>query len=237
MKTLYGFITFLIILFLSLSVTLAAEVSSTLNVNSAYVWRGITFNDGFVVQPSIDVASKGFGVNVWANMDIDDYNDTLEEHEFSEVDITLKYSMDFKMLSVDLGCIQYLFPAGAHGTRELYISLGITPIDNFTTTLNANYDFDEIDDFYISFVAAYNIEIMSKLNASLSASVGYIGKDMSLGEDAGLNDYQFSLSSTYSATDALSFSIFVAYTNNFDDKVLPKQDVDLFGGIIINYVM
>ena len=55
----------------------AAEATAGLDLNSAYVWRGQTFNDGFVAQPSIDVATEiGIGVNVWGNLDIDDYNET-----------------------------------------------------------------------------------------------------------------------------------------------------------------
>ncbi|MBF0102508.1 MAG: MltA-interacting MipA family protein [Desulfobacterales bacterium] len=226
-------VTFLV----SIHISSAANVMNTLNFNSAYVWRGITFNDGFVAQPSIDVSLNGFGVNVWANMDIDDYNNTLEEDEFSEIDITLRYGLDLKPLSINFGCIQYLFPAGAHGTRELYLSVGMNPVENLTTTFNLNYDFDQVDDFYSNVSIAYNIEVMSKLNAGITASGGYAGNDASLGTDGGLNDYQLSISSTYSATDSLSFSFFVAYTGNFDDKVLPDQDVDWFGGIGINYSM
>ncbi|HMA84159.1 MAG TPA: hypothetical protein VKN73_00520, partial [Desulfosalsimonadaceae bacterium] len=48
------------------------------DVVSAYVWRGITFNDGLVVQPYVDVAAgNGFAINVWGNYDIDDYDNTL----------------------------------------------------------------------------------------------------------------------------------------------------------------
>jgi len=55
----------------------AADVTAAVDVNSAYVWRGQTFNDGMVAQPSVDVASGGFGFNVWGNIDIDDYYSTL----------------------------------------------------------------------------------------------------------------------------------------------------------------
>jgi len=36
----------------------AAEATAAVDFASAYVWRGLTFNDGFVIQPSIDVAAK-----------------------------------------------------------------------------------------------------------------------------------------------------------------------------------
>ena len=69
---------------------MAAEATAALDINSAYVWRGQTFNDGVVLQPSIDVAAEnGLGINVWGNYDIGDYNNTLDEDEFSEIDLTV----------------------------------------------------------------------------------------------------------------------------------------------------
>ena len=57
---------------------MAADASFGADINSAYVWRGITFNDGAVIQPSLDVTTGGFGFNVWGNIDIDDDNGTLD---------------------------------------------------------------------------------------------------------------------------------------------------------------
>ena len=35
--------------------SMAADASFGADVNSAYVWRGITFNDGVVVQPLVQI--------------------------------------------------------------------------------------------------------------------------------------------------------------------------------------
>lgn len=56
----------------------AAEVAAGGDLYSAYVWRGITLNDGLVAQPSMDVSVGGFNFNVWGNFDIDDYDDALD---------------------------------------------------------------------------------------------------------------------------------------------------------------
>src|SRR5665647_334924 len=77
----------------------AATVTTALDANSAYVWRGMTANKGFVLQPSVDVAANGFGVNVWANYDVADNNGNAEKNKFSEVDLTASYA--FKMGAVD----------------------------------------------------------------------------------------------------------------------------------------
>jgi len=38
----------------------AADVTAAIDFNSAYVFRGKTLNDGWVVQPSVDITKGGF---------------------------------------------------------------------------------------------------------------------------------------------------------------------------------
>lgn len=213
----------------------AAEATARLDAVSAYVWRGITFNDGMVLQPSINVAQNGFGVNIWGNMDIGDYDNTLNEGEFSEVDATLYYGFDLKPFSISTGIIQYLFPNGAEGTREVFLGLSTEPLSGVTVGITGYYDFDQVDDYYFSFSTGYSHEFANKLNVGICAAAGYIGEDMSIGQDGGLNDYTFTLNAAYPVTDALGVGAFVAYTGNFDTDVLPDQDVDVYGGANITY--
>ena len=102
----YGVLA-LFMLLINAGGVLAFDVSATVDLNSAYVWRGITLNDGLVMQPSLDVNKSGFGINVWGNMDIDDYNDTLESWEFSQVNFMLSYDYNFKPVDVSIGYIEY----------------------------------------------------------------------------------------------------------------------------------
>lgn len=213
----------------------AADVSFGTDVNSAYVWRGITFNDGVVIQPSLDVTKGGFGLNVWGNLDIDDYNNSLDDREFSEIDLTLSYGMEIKSVSFSFGYIEYLFPAGGQGTREVYGGISITPFDGFSTGITVYYDFDEVEDYYISWNIGYSREIIEKLSMDIGFTAGYAGEDMSAGTDRGLHDYNVSLGLGYAVTEALSVTGFIAYTDTFDDDVLPEQDVDVYGGAGASY--
>ena len=72
MRKMITLATALILLFgMAATPVLAADATAAIDVNSAYVWRGLTFNDGVVIQPSIDVAAKnGLGINVWDNYNI-----------------------------------------------------------------------------------------------------------------------------------------------------------------------
>lgn len=218
---------------------MAADASFGADVNSAYVWRGITFNDGAVVQPSLDITKGGFGLNVWGNIDIDDYNDTLDDREFSEVDLTLSYGVDIKSVSLSFGYIEYLFPTtdagGAPGTREVYGGVSFTPVEGLSTGVTVYYDFDEVEDYYISASIGYSRELVEKLSMDIGLSAGYAGKDMSVGADSGLNDYNISMGLGYAVSEAMSVSGFLAYTDTFDEDVLPEQDVDFYGGVGASY--
>ena len=55
---------------------------------SKYVWRGFELSDdSIVIQPSMTVAYKGFGMNLWGNLD-NDYFAT-ETNKWNETDLTL----------------------------------------------------------------------------------------------------------------------------------------------------
>ena len=72
--------------------TAPLTATAGMDINSAYIWRGVTANNGLVFQPSMDIAKNGFDFNVWANYDAADYHDTVEQNKFSEVDLTASYT-------------------------------------------------------------------------------------------------------------------------------------------------
>lgn len=225
---------FLSVVLMSATAAFGADVTAGVDVNSAYVWRGITFNDGVVVQPSVDVAAGGFGFNVWGNLDVDDYDDALDSGEFSEIDLTLTYGMELGPVGVTAGYIEYLFPTtevgGAEGTREVYLDMSLAPTDGVSVGITSYYDFDEVDDYYLNAYVGYGIAMDSGLGIDLGASAGYIGEDAAVGGESGFNEYTLTVGLSYSFNDMVSASATIGYTDAIDDDVLPEQDVDVFGG-------
>jgi hypothetical protein len=208
-----------------------AEATAGADVASAYVWRGITFNDGLVVQPYVDVAAgNGFAINVWGNYDIDDYDNTLDDNEFSEIDLTLSYGFSLDPVDITVGHIEYLFPNGGEGTSEVFLSAYISLLEGVSAGVDAYYDYDVVEDYYISASLAYDVTLDSGLGLGAGASAGYAGEDFTIGPDDGLHEYTFSASASFPVTEAIGLSAFVAYTDTFDEDVLPEQDVDLYGG-------
>ena len=220
----------------------AADVTAALDLNSAYVWRGTTFNNGFVAQPSMDITKGGFGFNVWGNMDIGDYDDTLASGNFSEVDLTLSYGLSFGPVDVGMGIIEYLFPDASGSTREVYTSVGVSIVAGLSAGLDLYYDVDELHGLYTAFTVGYAYDITEKFGMEASGTVGYISDDEA-DQLAGLHDYIISLSAGYGITDALSVSASLNYAGKFDDDVLadhvsgggPGYDIGFFGGIGVSY--
>ncbi len=214
----------------------AAEAVIGADVVSAYVWRGITFNEDMVVQPYLDVtAENGFNVNVWANYDADDYNGTLEDNEFSEVDLTLSYGASLGPVDLSVGHIEYLFPNGGKGTGEVFLGASVSPIEGLSIGLDAYFDYDELDEYYVSGGVSYDIALPMDIGLSLGASAGHAGDKYAANDDAGLYDYNLSVSVAVPVTEAIEVAGFIAYTDTFDKDTLPEQDVDTYGGVGVSF--
>ncbi len=219
---------------------MAADATATIDVKSAYVWRGLTFNDGVVIQPSIDVAAEnGLGINVWGNYDIGDYDNTLDENEFSEIDLTVSYAFSVGKLDLSVGAIEYTFPttdpdgdgvidSGATATTELYASLGMPIAAGLSAGLTVYYDIDALDAFsYANISLNYAYDINEALRLEAGGSIGYAGEDFAEGaggDDGGLYDYSLSLSLEYKISEAWSASASATYVDALDDDHL--KDVD-----------
>ena len=226
--------------FLGVGTVSAADVTVGADVNSAYVWRGITFNDGLVFQPSLDIGYKGFGINVWGNLDIGDYDDSLDSGDFSEVDFTLSYGFAVDRFSFGLGYIEYLFPGsnGGEGTRELYGTVTVDIYKGLYAGLGLYYDVEAIDDFYANGSIGFATDITEAISIDVSATAGYAGDDWAIantGTDGGFHEYTLSASGTYTVVENLDVSIYLNYTDSLDDDVLADQDVNFFGGIGFYY--
>ena len=219
-----------------------AGVSVGADVNSAYVWRGRTLNDGVVVQPWLDIGlARGLGLNVWGNLDVGDYDGTFEEGEFSEIRLRGSYGFDVGRVACDVGYIEYLFPVGSStnvvrsGTREVYASGEIDIVAGVSGLVAVYYDFDEVKDFYANVGLAYEFEPVERLSTEISATLGYAGEDAAGGTDGGFQEYTLTLAVVYDVGQGIALAGSVAYTDSLDEDVLPEQDVNVYGGISLAY--
>ncbi|HMO49603.1 MAG TPA: MltA-interacting MipA family protein [Kiritimatiellia bacterium] len=208
----------------------AAEATVGVDVSSAYVWRGITLNDGFVAQPYLEVSGLPIDIGVWGNLDIEDYDGALKEGEFSEVNFYLSYALPIEGVDVAIGYTEYVYPnAEAEADREVNLTLGLDlPL---APTLGLYYGVDGAakENFYAEFGIGHDLEIDENLTLSLGALIGYLYPDE--GED-GFHQYELSASLTYDFV-----TLGVKYIGQADDKVLTDDlyDVEVVGTLSLSY--
>ena len=223
----------------------AATATAALDVNSAYVWRGLTFNNGLVLQPSMDVSHNGFSFNVWGNYDIDDYDGAVRENRFSEVDLTGSYAFTLGSVDLSVGIIHYLFPeasddADSH-TTEIFAGLDYEIGCGFAISTMLYWDIDAVSDYYLTAGIGYTYELNDKTTLGLSAMIGYAGDDFTDyyagGTDSGFFNYTLTASAKYMVTEAFGIGASINFTDNLDDDAMPDEAVhtNVFGGISLSY--
>ncbi|MFC1498085.1 TorF family putative porin [Verrucomicrobiota bacterium] len=212
-----------------------SEVSVSVDVASAYVFRGATFNDGLVVQPGLEVAGLvTFGV--WGNLDIDDYDGALEDGQFSELDIYASYDLplDLDPLGLSVGYTEYLYPSGGgDADREISLSAGFDFI--FSPSLAVFYGIDGgIEEMlYIELGLGHEFPISSEINGEVSIALGYVDPD---GGDAGFSHADVSASVSYKC-----LSVGVTSVARIDKDVLPdvedggSYDAELVGSLGVGF--
>jgi len=213
------------------------RVSVDLDFNSAHIWRGITFNDEEVLQPSITVASPmGLSINAWANYDVDDYSSTIREDDFSEIDYTVSYHLPFEPIDVQLALIKYTYHRRdeVSETREAMIRAAVEVLA-LDVIAEAYYDFDVIEDYYLNVGLEKFHELTELFELQLSSYAGYAGNDFAQGHKSGWHDYSLSAALNFASRDHVTAGGWLSYTDTLHRDVLPEQDVDLYYGFHVGY--
>jgi uncharacterized protein (TIGR02001 family) len=212
-----------------------AGVDVTLDFASAYVFRGITFNDGPVFQPGIEASGMGLpeeyggvAVGAWGNYDIDDYGGLLNSSEFSEVDWYLSYSLPTFVEGLDLyiGYCEYTYPNGGTADKEGNIGAGyeIAGIGlGYTAYFNVG---GGAKDVYNEFTLGYGLDLSEELALGLGASAAYLAADEG---DSGLHDGSLSADLSYALGEVWSVGASVAYIAQLDDEILVDETLDTTG--------
>ena len=211
------------------TVTGAADVSASLDLASAYVFRGYTLNDALVIQPGIEVSGP-VTVGVWANMDTDDYTaDT--SGQFSEIDLYASYDLPIECdtLGLSIGYTEYTYPSASGGgdaDREILLSTSLdVPL---APTLDIYYGVDGAikEALYVELGFGHTLAVTEEVSCDLSATLAYL--DPKDGESG------FSHANLGAAVGYKMFSLGVTYIAQLDDEVLPDT-VETVDGISLGY--
>ncbi len=182
--------------------------SASLGAYSNYVWRGQTLSDGAVVQPTVGLSWKGFGVNLWSNYDTD-------TNEINETDYTLNYAGAHNKLGYDAGIIFYGLE-GIRDTTEIYLSLGYDIILAPYATLY--YDVDEGDGAFLVLGIGHSFPVHEKVAVDLGADVSINFDDAVMGLNekgetfTGFYNLDLSAGTSIPFAGVWSFDVLLAYS-------------------------
>lgn len=222
------------------------SLSATMDVYSAYVWRGCVVNDRPVWQPggtaTYDTGDYGsFSANVWANFDITDRNNHRAGGGLNEVDYTVSYAIDVGPFSLSAGHIWYTFPKvngkDYYGsTREVYATVAYNN-DIVTPFLKAYYDYEAAEGFYGNAGLTKSIEINDQFSVGAEVSLGAGDSDYMdcyfASDDTGLADFNAAVFCSYALTDNVSVGARLAWMSLIDSDARDNEvywDEDLLWG-------
>jgi uncharacterized protein (TIGR02001 family) len=203
-----------------------SEITITADVDwaSKHIWRGITLSEDAVLQTGLTVESMGFSLGVWGNIDTGDGMG--RENNYSKVEYHAGYSQAINDdLTLGGGVIHYDFPGNGAHTTEVYVTAALPNMVAAPKLLIA-YDVDEAEGWYIGLSVSHKIgleNVHDGLALVLGASVGWASKDFTeFYSDADENTF-FNVSPRaaleYTASESLSFDVFVAYDYLTDSHV------------------
>lgn len=159
-----------------------ADATLSLDFVSAYVFRGNTFNNGPVLQPGLSVGNFKLNektaipltLGVWGNMDLGDYNGTLQEGDFSEIDFTASYALPevIDKLGWSVGYTEYVYPGGADSDREINIGFTLNAFLSPSLTISYGLDGAVQDNWYLEGGVKHTFDL-DPVKLSLGTTLAY----------------------------------------------------------------
>lgn len=157
----------------------------SVSVLSQYIWRGYELSqDSIVLQPSMTIAYKGFGFNLWGNLDTDTVGG--ETSDLNETDLTISYDTSCDFADYGVGYIFYALEG--EDSQEWYVTTSLKTI--LAPTLSVYLDTDLFPGWYITLGISHSIEISEGYTLDLGAQIAYsdLDDDVELDKDGLAND-------------------------------------------------
>lgn len=213
---------------LAAGVVSAADVSLSADFASAYVFRGVTLNNGLVFQPGAEISGfpipEKYGsvaVGVWGNYDIDGIGNN---KRLSEVDYYISYALPVTVVDLGVTYTYYDYPNGGDADEEIALSVGKGLGDTgLYASLTANYGIGGAVDesWYIQGALDYEKSLSDALTLSAGVNVAYA---IEKAAEEGFNDAGASVGLSYALTENWSLSGSLNYVAQLDDDVLTDAE-------------
>ncbi len=215
------------------------EADFSVAAYSQYVWRGFGLSkDSIVIQPSLTVGYKGFGVNLWGNLDTDQDDMTSESFNWNETDLTLSYDGSYEKLGYSIGYIYYDLD-GVEDTQELYFGLSLDTL--LSPSLTYYTDIANVPGWYATLGISHSIALNETLALDLGAQVGFLDNDAEYSE---FHDGNLSAAISFPVNDYLTVTPELYWSfplsSEAEDVIKagsPFEDEDsyVYGGVSLSF--
>lgn len=204
----------------AIAVTATAFAQVDVDIVSAYVFRGETFNDEVNVQPGFGTEILGGAVSVgtWGNFNTD-------ANDFDEIDyffgIPLPLGED-SAISGEIGYTEYTYPNTTTGTdREPYLSLGFGDVSFLVAYgLSGSATIEKV--LYLELGYGTSVAVAENVSVDLGAALGY--KDPDSGE-SGFSHLTLTAGTEVGIPETdYSVALGLAYVVETDDEVLAVDE-------------
>lgn len=196
-------------------------IGAGVDVANSYIFKGLTYNDGLVVQPWMTLTLQSFSFTAWANYDADDYNGNIPKNEVSEVDLLLKYAFSVGPVDAVVGYTFWTYPndsiqddqlATLDVSHECGKGLRIGVAGEYMTVGTIK------ETWYVKPYANLAIELTDELSLDCFGDVGYIDYG---DNDSGRGWMHYDIGSRVSYR---MFALSATYVGRIDKDMLPTGE-------------
>lgn len=209
---------------------IAADASASLDVNSAYVFRGVERSDELAVHPTVAVNSGSLSITTWAWWD----TDAASETDFAEVDLSVAYALPVEAVGLSIGWTEYLYTDGTASDREISLSISeldlpLSPVVSIAVGLEGAKD----SDLYVNLAVSHEMPVGDS-SLTITAAAGWMDDD-STGE-SGTADGSVNATLSMSVSESTTVSAQIEYNTTLSDDVIPDTAAfdDVWGGVSVS---
>ena len=201
-----------------------------------YIWRGISYNEGFILQPSVWIEYEGFTFYTWGSVTLNDKYNNPKNHE---VDFAVQYSYQYQELFIEPSIAYYIYPGQeeAPPTAEANLKLSYTLLK---TEVYTNFCLDVLE--YSGSLSGdiglkKNLFENDDINFSADISTGWANKKFNetyIGDSDETDLFhfvRFAFEMEYYVTDNIYLKPHIEYHYNFSPllKSISGNDLINFG--------
>ncbi len=139
--------------------------------NGKYVWHGIAYSQGAVLQPSVWATAGTATVTAWANRTLE----AVDGASLNEVDYTLSWESNWRDATIEPSLQVYTYPGQVDSPSTAEAGLKITwPVGRFSLFTTQTVDITEYAGAYFGDIGmSYEKELHPNTGMECSASLGW----------------------------------------------------------------